>query len=366
MKKIYTFVKRKATPVILFLTLFSLTAFSQPPICGNVAEDFNTISNGTAGFTGDFTYSGAGQRLIRQNVIGTAIYSITTPTYRLANNASSLGYGFSLAGSEQVARIEVVVQYISTSTNQLTTVFLNQFVPNYGSGNAALICRAISLSDLPGFPTGGQYRFRIELTSNTGSGLLAENFSFDDFSTNGNRSEAPLPVSFITFEAKKTAGGVQLTWKVGGEENVARYEVERSTDGKNFAKVGTLSINGKNTYTYFDANSSTTAYYRIKNVDNDAKFKYSTITRIANGKASIVLKAFPQPVLNQLTIQHPVIIQNELITVSGADGREVKSIKPATGSMQTYIDMTGLQKGIYMIRFNSGDGSAETMKVIKQ
>ncbi len=34
--------------------------------------------------------------------------------------------------------------------------------------------------------------------------------------------------------------------------------------------------------------------------------------------------------------------------------------------MQTYIDMTTLQKGIYMIRFDAGDGNTETMKVVKQ
>jgi hypothetical protein len=365
MKKIYMFVMKQAVLAVLSLTLLSSAAFSQS-ICGPIVEDFNTVANTTAGFTGDFSYSVSGQRLIRENVIGTAVYSITTPTYRAANNATSLGYGFILEGSERVSTVGVVVMYISTLTNQLTTFNLGQLVPNYGSGASATVCRAVSLADLPGFPTGGQYRFRIDITSSTGSGLSAQNFTFDDFRTNGAFSIQPLPVAFIGFDAKKAASGVQLTWKVAGEENIARYEVERSADGRGFTAVGTISKTGRDTYTYLDANNSGTAYYRIKNVDNDGKFKYSTIARIVNGKTSIVLKAFPQPVLNQLTVQHPVITSNGLITLSGADGRIVKSLKPVTGSMQTYVDMTSLQKGMYMIRFDAGDGSTETMKVLKQ
>jgi hypothetical protein len=365
MKKIYTFLMTQAALAVLSLTLLSSSVFSQS-ICGPIVEDFSTVANTTAGFTGDFSYSVSGQRLMRQNVIATAVYSITTPTYRAANNATSLGFGFLLSGSEQVSTVGVVIMYISTLTNQLTTFNLGQLVPNYGSGASAIVCRAVALSDLPGFPIGGQYRFRIDLTSSTGSGQSAQNFTFDDFRTNGALSINPLPVAFIGFDAKKAASGVQLTWKVAGEENVARYEVERSADGRSFTTAATITKTGRDTYTYLDANNSGTSYYRIRNVDNDGTFKYSTIARIVNGKTSIVLKAFPQPVLNQLTVQHPIITGNGLLSVSGADGRVVKSLKPATGAMQTYVDMTTLQKGMYMIRFDAGDGNVETMKVLKQ
>jgi hypothetical protein len=34
--------------------------------------------------------------------------------------------------------------------------------------------------------------------------------------------------------------------------------------------------------------------------------------------------------------------------------------------MQTYLDLSALQKGVYMIRFDAGDGTVETLKVLKQ
>jgi len=369
MKKIYTFIKSKALTMSLSLSLLTTVAFSQP-ICGPIVEDFNNTSGSTAGFTGDFMIGTTGSNgyLMKDKILASGIYTITTPTYELANNASYVGYGFLLDGSARVARVEAAIIYISTLNNEMTTVFLAQFVPTYNNATppTADVCRAISLSDLPGFPTGGQYRLRFELTPNTGNGGASENITFDDFRTNGTLSQSPLPVSFIGFDAKKTSVGIQLVWKIAGEENVARYEVERSLDGRNFTTIATVSRTGKDTYTYLDATTNSTVFYRIKNVDNDAKFKYSTVARISNGKSSIVLKAFPQPVQNQLTLQHPVIKGTSQISISTADGRIVRSLRPSAGTMQTFIDMSNLQKGLYMIRFDVGDGNTETMKVIKQ
>lgn len=369
MKKLYTIVKRNAFFSFLLLVLFANTASAQ--ICGNIQEDFNTTGGSTAGFTGDFSHfqPGADGYLRKDRVIASAIYSITTPTYKLANTADFLGYGFELDGSERVARVEVAVTYISTLNGEMTTVFLTQFVPTYNTSMSpaiATVCRVVSLSDLPGFPTGGQYRFRFELTPNTGNGQIGQNISFDDFRTNGTLSQSPLPVTFIGFSARKTTGGTELTWKVGGEENVNRYEVERSTDGRKFTLVTSIPSGKRDTYSYTDPTAASTVYYRIKNVDNDGKYKYSSVARIVNGKLEIVLKAFPQPAINNLTVQHPVIKRNGLITVTAADGRIVKTIRPSVGSMQTGVDMSLFQKGMYMVRFDDGEGNAETMKIVKQ
>ncbi|HET7898087.1 MAG TPA: T9SS type A sorting domain-containing protein, partial [Flavisolibacter sp.] len=287
--------------------------------------------------------------------------------YTLPANAQAIGYGFALDGSEKVARAEVKIQFTSTITGIIETKFVEQLVPNYGNGNQpADICRAVSLTELPGFPTGGKYRFIFEFTANTGSGGNNQTLRFDDFRTNGTLSQIPLPVTFIGFEAKKANSAVQLTWKVAGETNVVRYEIEKSDDGRNFVTVGNIQSNGGSTYTFTDPINNGTAFYRIKNVDNDGKYKYSSIVRITNGKSEIVLTAFPQPVLSQLTLQHPVTSVDALIRLSTVDGRIVKTIKPSNGSMQTSVDMSSLQPGLYLLHFNGGDGNTQTLKVVKQ
>lgn len=365
MKKIYSVIKSKALILSFSLGMLSSLAFSQT--CGVIVENFNATGGSTAGFTGNFSLA-ANSYLQKSNVIGSAIYTITTPTYQLPNAATGIGYGFLLGGTRQVARIEVSIIYNSTLNNEITSFFLGQFIPSYDNTTppTAGFCRSTDITDLPGFPTGGRYRFRIDLSPALAFGAPTETVTFDDFKTNGTLSLIPLPVNFVSIDARKATNGVQLTWKVAGEENVARYEVERSTDGRSFTTVVAIGKTGMDTYTYLDANNSSTAYYRIKNLDNDGKYKYSTIARIVNGKTSILLKAFPQPVQNQLTVQHPIITGNGLITLSAADGRVVKSIKPAAGSMQTYLDMTSLQKGMYLMRFDAGDGVVEAVKVMKQ
>lgn len=363
MKKIYSLFKGSA--LIAFLA-FSVPGLSQP-VCGPIVEDFNNTSGSTAGFIGDFIIgtNGSNGYLDKNSVIAPGIYTITTPTYQLANNATHVGFGFILSGSEEVARVEVAIIYRSTLNNQVTMVLLDQFVPSYDQ-NIGSVCRAVELSNLPGFPTGGQYRFRFELTPNTGTGQASQNITFDDFRTNGTLAQAPLPVSFVGLEGKKLLNGTQLIWKVAGEENVNRYEVERSLDGRNFETIATVPAGKRDTYSYLDAANNSVTYYRIKNIDNDGKFRYSAITRVVSGKSEIIIKAFPQPVVSQLTVQHPSIRGNSLLTISTADGRVIKSFKPSAGSMQTAVDMSSLQKGMYLVRFDSGEGNVETIKVVKQ
>lgn len=367
MKKIYTRFQSKAFALSFTLSLVTAAAFSQP-ICGNIVENFNNTGGGTAGFTGDLTYNTSGY-LQKVRPIASALYSVTTPTFQLSNTTTSIGFGFLLGGTERIARVEAAIIYTSTLSGELTTIFLGQFVPSYDATTppTADVCRAVALSDLPGFPTGGRYRLLFYLTPNTGNGQTTQNITFDDYRTNGALSPIPLPVSFVDFEAKKTAAGALLSWTVAGEENVSRYEVERSTDGRTYSSVATVATAKSTRYSYVDAAAGTTAYYRIKNVDKDGKFKYSSIARIANGASSIVVMAFPQPVVSKLTVQHPIIRNtNSLLTISTADGRLVNSVKPLAGSMQTFVDMSRLQKGLYLVRFTDGEGATETLKVIKQ
>ena len=371
MKKNCAFFRSRLVFILMATLSFKSTvSFGQQSICGSIVEDFQNTAGSTAGFTGDFIYgfNGINGYLVRNNVIASAIYVITTPTYTLANNANFVGYGFILDGTQKVARVEVSVIYTSTLTNQTTTLFLGQFVPPYSTGipEVAEICRAVSFSDLPGFPPGGKYRFRLELTPNTGTGQALQNITFDDFRTNGTLSLATLPVAIFGFDARKVNNNILLAWKVAGEENVSHYEVERSEDGRNFTRIATIARNGKDTYSYTDVNTSNTVYYRIRNINNDGNFKYSPVARIANGRTAIMLKAFPLPVQDRLTLQHSTISGKALVKISTADGRVVRTIVPAPGSMQTGIDMAGLQKGIYIINFDEGDGNLQTLKIVKQ
>lgn len=357
----------------LFLLAFaSSTTTSSAQLCGPVVQDFNNTGGSTANFSGQFSFldeSGNGC-LVKKNVISAALYTVTSPTFKLPNTASSVGFGFVLGGTEKVTRAEAAVSYVSTITNQVETIFLDQFIPTYSTTAdgklQAQVCGVGNFENLPGFPIGGAYRLRFELSTSTGAGLSDQLISIDNFRTNGTFSLITLPVSFLKVEAQKTGADVQLSWKVAGEESLTRYDVERSDDGRSFTAIGSVNSSGKISYSYTDVNRSSNAVYRIKSIENGGKVTYSAAVRVVGLQKEQALKAYPQPAQQNLTVQHNAVVEKTVITVSSADGKEVRRTVLAAGSQQTTIDMSGLKSGLYLLRLNSEDGTVQTLKVIKQ
>ncbi|GAA4747639.1 T9SS type A sorting domain-containing protein [Flavisolibacter ginsenosidimutans] len=366
MKKIYSFAKLASVAFASFFLLASAKSFGQ---CGPIVENFNNTGGGTGGFTGDFSLVKQGPTagdLEKSKVIGSTNYTITTPTYQLSNVDNNVQFGFILSGTALIGNVIVTVSYVSTNTGQITNINYGTYGPAYDVNGNATLCESKGITALPGFPAGGKYRFTFTLVANTGTGRGSDITTFDDFRTNGTIANAPLPVTFMSFGASKNASGIQLSWRVAGEDNVNHYEVERSIDGRSYASIASVGVNKTTNYSYLDLSAGSIAFYRIKNVDNDGQYKYSNIARIVNGVESIVINAFPQPVISQLTFQHPVAAKSTTLTLSSVDGRILSTLRPATGSTQTLIDMSKLQKGMYLMRFDDGAGNVQTMKVIKQ
>ena len=192
-------------------------------------------------------------------------------------------------------------------------------------------------------------------------------YSFTNFRTNAFTSEIILPVNITYFSASAGSGAVKLTWMVASESNVNRYEIERSSNGKSFSKIGSVSASGLVTYNYNDASYNTGSnYYRLKAVDNDNSFKYSSVVLYKVGRKGLALRAYPSPATNEVTIQHETAGQLSQISLLSMDGRLVKTINPTAGKVETTIDLTFLQKGFYLVRFTNGDGEVETVKLVKQ
>ena len=110
----------------------------------------------------------------------------------------------------------------------------------------------------------------------------------------------PLPVGFSTIKAAQQGKNIAVEWKVDNELNVRRYDVEKSTDGRNFTKLGEVNAKGSNSsYTWLDENAfDGDNFYRIRSNDNDGTFAYSKTVKInmatRPGNGSFVI--FPNPV----------------------------------------------------------------------
>ena len=76
-------------------------------------------------------------------------------------------------------------------------------------------------------------------------------------------------------------------------------------------------------------------------------------------------KAFPSPAISELTLQHEAITGGS-IAISSADGRLLRSINPVKGSIQTAINITSLQPGLYILQLQDANGTIESIKFMKQ
>lgn len=179
------------------------------------------------------------------------------------------------------------------------------------------------------------------------------------------QSSIPLPVKFGSFTAQKLNAGVSLVWNVATEMNVSSYEVQRSSDGNSFTTIGSIAAGGKPSYNFVDSKSFDKTYYRIQSTDIDGKHGYSTIVAVLSQQSSVIMKAFPNPIQNQLTVQHNTANTASKIEIVSVDGRLIKSVSIASGAQQTTIDLSSAKAGVYAVRFINGNNT-ESLKLVKQ
>lgn len=89
------------------------------------------------------------------------------------------------------------------------------------------------------------------------------------------------------FTAKSEPDAILLEWKTGVEDNLSRFEIERSASNtNNFLQIGTVSAIGNNSYYYYRdemaMGPTPIYYYRLKIVDNNGNYTYSITISVAH------------------------------------------------------------------------------------
>jgi len=117
-----------------------------------------------------------------------------------------------------------------------------------------------------------------------------------------------LPVRFTGFNAKTLDSKVSLNWSVAENESGRQFEVEKSTDGKNFHTVALVfATMGKGTeaYEFLDKKPEAKAWYRIKSIDNANRVIYTHTIAVANlDENTRTLSLNQNPVESYLVFQY--------------------------------------------------------------
>ena len=187
------------------------------------------------------------------------------------------------------------------------------------------------------------------------------------------KNNDPMPVKLSSFQAFTRNGGAQLVWKTNTELNTAYFAVERSLDGKSFKEVGKVTAqNTKNGASYkFDDVQLPMAekiYYRLKMVDIDQKFEYSSVASVwmnDGKKGNIQLQG--NVVKEQLILSMNQAAQGMMsYQIIDLNGRVYASNQwSQNGNQNVEINISNLNAGFYILKVN-GSNQQETFKFVKQ
>ncbi len=186
----------------------------------------------------------------------------------------------------------------------------------------------------------------------------------------------PLPVDFISFTAIKNGDQAILNWATAWEINNAGFEVERSTNGVSWQKIGFVNGNGDVTsvsnYAFAASlvnTSSAVVYFRLKQVDFNGQFAYSATRALRlSGAAATTANVYPNPAANKISVNLEGMQAGELATVSVMDMSGKVLVTTAQnieeGNYRLDLNIENLVKGNYIVNITSASASYNT-KLVK-
>jgi hypothetical protein len=142
-----------------------------------------------------------------------------------------------------------------------------------------------------------------------------------------------------------------INWEVQ-ETAVAKYEIEKSSDGRIFTRIGFINSkgNGTNNYTFTESTQLYGVnYYRIKQIDIDGKHTFSSIIKL-NTDNSSQISIYPNPAKDMVTINGAKIGSNLMLT--DLSGKIFLKMVVAQNSFT--IDIRKYASGIYLLKTNEG------------
>ncbi|WP_224744210.1 Ig-like domain-containing protein [Pontibacter aquaedesilientis] len=205
-----------------------------------------------------------------------------------------------------------------------------------------------------------------------------ENVCYSNLSASGvhmisNMQIAPLPVELVSFKAQPHAQGVNLTWVTASELGNKGFEVQVSTNSKNFttvgfveSKVGTTSI--KQNYSFLDTKAAAgTRYYRLKQIDLDGKSEYSAIKAVVLGGGTGTVTAYPNPFEDVVVVKlNGSETRKVSLLLTNSIGKTVLAKEEEAAGNTVTLDTSSLTaKGVYILHVVD-NGSQHAFKLIKR
>lgn len=174
-----------------------------------------------------------------------------------------------------------------------------------------------------------------------------------------------VPVELTSFTAKVVGQSVELNWKTATETNNRGFEVLKSINGSQFAKIGFVEGNGTTaelkSYSFIDRSVMTGENYgyRIKQIDLDGTSEYSNVVNI-NGISPTEFSLdqnYPNPFNPSTNITYTLPTNsNVALEVYNLIGQKVMTLVQGeieAGKHTVQLNGASMASGIYLFKLTA-------------
>lgn len=164
-----------------------------------------------------------------------------------------------------------------------------------------------------------------------------------------------LPVTFNNYDVKCNDKGALISWSTSTEQNSEKFEIQRSINGNDWIVIDQVAAAGNSdvlrNYQYLDLKGGV-AFYRIRQVDKDERFVYTTIKRTDCKVGQFDVTLYPVPARDDLTvvIRSDRAVRTDL-QIMDMNGRVIRRTVTQVnqGNNNIVLDVSDLPGGQYLL-----------------
>ena len=319
-----------------------------------------SLSNLSADFPNGETYCNSG--------CGTKTW-VTNPTYVAQLNTTAGCAGLFVEADPIPAGGKTVVFTGSSpshnfdfsglcGTGPYYAVFANNTNPAGRFGNYNADCaqiRTLTVNFGGGNTDAVNYQ-RCALSNTDGDYVSYDYAGNPTYKNDGCTPTAILPIVLVSFEGKALKNNTNLIkWSTASEINNEYFSIEKSNDAILFSSIGEVNGAGNSNnfieYSFIDKNPNTTVnYYRLKQIDFNGEFSYSSIIALDNNRSNV--KIFTSNYSLQINLDENITTGD--LMIFDAIGRTVHS---ETITSNKRINIEKFNTGIYIVKVSTPTGN---------
>ena len=246
----------------------------------------------------------------------------------------------------------------SVTFNNLSTGRLT-----YTNGTAVLSYPITNVTqDLAGVNANGNI-YRLVVANSTANLLKPDCIFFNDY-TLRVAACGPTPVKLVSFNGTYASGIATLDWQTSQELNNDRFELFRSTDGNDFELAATIAGAGNSfvskNYSYQDhiVPAGNNVFYKLKQIDKDGKFTFSSIVKLSVNSSKASFQLFPNPAVDNFTASFSAPrTATATLMIRNTNGQTVysKTVNVIKGNNAVVVTNAPLKSGMYYVTIVNDD-----------